>query len=389
MTKTDQALSGLRIVDFTHRVAGPYATKLLADFGAEVVKIERPGGDPARAASPGLFTFLNTNKRSVVLDLKSATGFDVARELIARADVVIDNFRPGTLDQLGLGYEALHGDFPRVVYTSITNFGTSGPYRDFAATELTLDAMGGWMLGIGRPDREPVRPPGSQAQMIAGIFAATATLVALAVRDRIGIGQQVDVSIQEAVLTTLMNITTTYEYSGEEWHRDGGRSPTNHPQALFDCKDGQVGANVLYYVEWDRFAEYVDHPEWLTDPRYATPFERAQHSAAMDEVLVPWFLERTKSEIYHSAQRQKIPFASVNSPADLLDWPQLQARDYWVETAPGSGTRMPGAPFKLSDGGWRLRRPAPELGEYQDQLLDELGYDADARVRLWQSGVVA
>jgi len=397
------ALSHLRVVDLTHHIAGPYCTKLLADFGADVLKIERPGaGDPTRASGPfagdtpdpeksGRFLYFNTNKRGMTLNLKTATGREILERLVRDADILVENFRPGVLPSLGLDYETLAIINPRLVVTSISNFGQTGPYRDYRATEIVADAMGGWMYGLGVPEREPIKPPGVQAQLVAGVFGLLGTLSAVHARALTDRGQHVDVSIQEAVLWIQMNITTTYSYSGGIWKRHGGHSTMNHPQGLFECKDGIIGVNVLYYVEWDRFAEFVGHPEWLQDPRFATPVLRAQNRAAMDEILKPWLLERTRQELFESAQRAKIPFALVNEPADLVASPQLQARGFWENVEhPVAGTvTMPGAPFKLSETPWTLRRPAPRLGEHAEEVLvDQLGYTNDEVLRLRERGVI-
>lgn len=397
------ALSHLRVVDLTHHIAGPYCTKLLADFGADVLKIERPGtGDPTRASGPfvddspdpeksGRFLYFNTNKRGMSLDLKTPTGRHILKRLIRDADVLVENFRPAVLPSLGLDYETLAAINPRLVVTSISNFGQTGPYRDYRATEIVADAMGGWMYGLGVPEREPIKPPGVQAQLVAGIFGLLGTLSAVHARALTDRGQHVDVSIQEAVLWIQMNITSTYSYSGAIWKRHGGQSTMNHPQGLFECKDGIIGVNVLYYVEWDRFAEFVGHPEWLQDPRFATPVLRAQNREAMDEILRPWLMERTRQELFESAQRAKIPFALVNEPADLVASPQLQARGFWeqVEHPVAGVVTMPGAPFKLSETPWTLRRPAPRLGEHtEDVLVDELGYTKDEVLRLRERGVI-
>lgn len=397
------ALSHLRVVDLTHHIAGPYCTKLLADFGADVLKIERPGiGDPTRASGPfagdtpepeksGRFLYFNTNKRGMTLNLKTATGRDVLKRLVRDADVLVENFRPSVLPGLGLDYETLAVINPRLVVTSISNFGQTGPYRDYRATEIVADAMGGWMYGLGVPEREPIKPPGVQAQLVAGVFGLLGTLSAVHARALTDRGQHVDVSIQEAVLWIQMNITTTYSYSGSIWKRHGGHSTMNHPQGIFECKDGIIGVNVLYYVEWDRFAEFVGHPEWLQDPRFATPVLRAQNRAAMDEILKPWLLERTRQELFESAQRAKIPFALVNEPADLVASPQLQARGFWENVEhPVAGTiTMPGAPFKLSETPWTLRRPSPRLGEHTEEVLvDQLGYTNDEVLRLRERGVI-
>jgi CoA:oxalate CoA-transferase len=396
------ALTGLRVLEFGQGVAASYCGKLLADYGADVVKIEPLAGDPTRHLPPfaadhvgpessGAFIFLNANKRAMTLDLTTPSGRAIARDLAREVDILVESFPPGTLESWGMGYDDLYQQNPGVVLTRITPFGQSGPYRDWVGTEIVVDAMGGWMYGLGEPDREPLKPPGLQAQIIGGTFGLLGTLSAISARDLIGVGQQVDVSLMEAVLWILMNITTIYEYSKHVWRRAGGRSTMNYPQGLLPCKDGLIGVNVLYYVEWDRFCEFVGHPEWQNDHRFATPLDRAKNHAAMDEVLIPWLAQYTADELYHRAQQHKIPFGKVNNSADLFASPQLAAREYWVEQEhPVAGQVVqPGAPFKLSETPWAMRRPAPLLGQHTDQILHtELGYAAEEIARLREVGVI-
>lgn len=394
---SNAALSHLRVIDLTHHVAGPYCTKLLADFGAEVIKVERPGsGDPSRAMGPfpddradpeasGTFQFLNTNKRSITLNLKTVTGRRILEDLARNADVLVESFSPRVMPGLGLEYARLAAMNPRLVYTSISNFGQCGPQRSDRASEIVLDAAGGWMFGLGAPDREPIKPPGVQAQVVAGIFGSSATLTAVYARALVDRGQHVDVSIQEAVLWMLMNITSTFSYSGRVWQRDAGRSSMNHPQGLYEALDGLIGINVLYYVEWPRFAQFVGHPEWLDDPRLQTPLDRARNREVIDVDLRPWVRQQPKQALYEAAQRAKIPFALINTPADLLASSQLGARDYWVDQP----VAMPGAPFKLSETPWQLTRPAPGLGEHTTEVLaEQLAFGEADVARLRERGVV-
>lgn len=398
-----EALSRLRVLDLTHHVAGPYCTKILADYGADVIKVERPGaGDPSRSTGPfpgdvpdpeksGTFLFLNTNKRGMTLNLETVTGQEIVKQLARNVDVVVESFEPGVMQRLGLDYESLSVINPGLIYTSISSFGQTGPYRNYHATEIVLDAVGGWMYGLGTPDREPIKPPGVQAQIIGGLFGSMSTLTAYFARAATGRGQHVDVSIMEAVLWMLMNITTTYDYSGNIWKRTGDRSAMNHPQGIFECKDGLIGANVLYYVEWDRFCDFVGHPEWLSDPRFATPVDRARNAEAMDEVLIPWIRERGKMELYRSAQEHKIPFALVNSPVDLLESPQLQAREFFVDVDhPVAGhVTMPGGAFKMSETPSTVRMPAPVMGQHTEAILSEaLAYRPEDLVRLREREVI-
>jgi CoA:oxalate CoA-transferase len=374
-----RALTALRVLEFGRDVAGPYCGKILADYGADVIKVEPPGGDPARRLDPvatgsdasAAFAYLNTNKRGVSLDLDHPDGRRIAVGLAGSVDVVIENLEPGRMDGWGLGYGDLAAVNPRLVYASVSPFGRSGPYADLPATEIVVDALGGWMYGLGDADREPLRPPGRQSEIMAGLCAAMATLGGFLEVQSSGQGDHFDVSQQDAVAFFLMNPTTVFEYSGAVWERTGGTSPTNYPQGLMPCRDGMIAVNVLYFAEWHRLCDALGHPDWRTDPRLATPLDRVRNAEVIDAVLLPWLASMTVDDAYHLAQSHKLPFARVGTVPDLLASEQLAARQYWVrQRHPVLGDiTAPGLPFQMSgverDADW----PAPRLGEHTDDVL--------------------
>lgn len=378
----------LRVVELGGGVASSYCTKMLADLGAEVIKIEdRRSPDPVRDSPPfvhadgerlsGSFLYLNTSKKSVVLDLDSEEGRSILARLLSRSDLLVESLTPDLferLDMKGLITEATENSSAPAVATSVSAFGRTGPYRHFVGTEIVVDAMGGWIYGLGDADREPRRSPGSHGEMMTGVYAFIASVAALYQLHATGRGQYVDVSAMESVLWAQLNITTTYEYSGNVWRRHGDRSPMSHPQGVYECKDGLIGVNVLYYAEWDRFPDFIGRPDLLDDPRFTTPLDRANNAAELDEIMTPWLKSHTRLELYTMAQENKIPFALVNSPADLVQSAQLKAREFWtsVEHSSLGHVTLPSTPFIMGSRRWGPRWAAPSIGQHNDDVLGEL-----------------
>ena len=382
-------LQNLRVVELGGGISASYCTKMMADLGAEVIKIEdydRP--DSVRSRPPlvttdegerlsGSFLYLNTSKKSVALDLDTIDGRSIAKGLILRSDLVVESLPFEDLERLGLSDvlgAAPAGSSEGLVAMSISDFGRTGPYKTFTGTEIVIDAMSGWMYGLGDADREPRRSPGSHGLIMTGIYGFIAALAALYQVQATGRGQYVDVSALESVLWAQLNITTTYEYSGSVWRRHGDRSPMSHPQGVYECKDGLIGVNVLYYAEWDRFPEFIGRPELLEDPRFTTPLDRANNAAELDAIINPWLMSYTRLELYKMAQENKLPFALVNSPRDLVDSEQLKAREFWVSVPhPSLGAVvMPSSPFKMGEDRWGPRWAAPSLGQDNDDVLGEI-----------------
>ena len=396
-----QALSGVKVLDLTHYVAGPFCTKLLADYGAEVLKIERPGhGDEARRMAPflgdepdpeksGLFLFLNTNKRSITLNLKTEMGVRIFEELVKEADVLVENFSPRVMPSLGLDYHSLENVNPSLVMTSISNFGQTGPYRDYKATEIVNIAMSGHMSMLGECERPPVKSAGSQAQFHAGLTGAIATLPALLYAKMAGTGQHVDVSIMEAEMNMIEIRVMYYPYSGEIVHRTGSRIGY-YPWGVYQCSDGYVAVSV-HQVQWKRAGPWIGRPELSEDPRYSLPPQRLEHMEELERIFLPWFLERTKSEIVSSGQVAGIPVAAVCDPKDMLEDPQYKAREFFVEIDhPKTGKlTYPGAPFRMSKTPWQVARHAPLLGEHNEEVYcGQLGYSRQELIRLREGGII-
>ncbi len=399
------ALSDVKVLDFTHVIAGPYCTKLMADYGADVVKVERPdGGDGTRRLGPypgdephhersGLFLHLNTNKRGVSLDLKTSAGNRIARRMAAETDVVVESFRPGVMASLGLDYATLSADNPALVYTSISNFGQTGPYRDFNASEIVLYGMGGEMYSSGLEDREPIKLGGTMVQYQAGAAAAVATMGALFAAQASGQGQHVDVSIMETQVGSIdrrMSTLIAYQYTGEI----SKRIPfgvMGYPIGVYPCADGYVEltGGIVYF---DRVIEMLGRPAMFDDPKWHAPEAQTDPDLReeFDEFFIPWCLERTKHEIWYAAQDARVLSGPINTMEDLAGDPNFNERGAFAEFDHSSAGRLayPGRPFVMERTPWAARMAAPLLGQHNADVLGELGYDRAALVRLRETGAI-
>jgi len=383
-------LDDVTILDLTHYIAGPYATKLLADYGADVIKIERPGGDPARRLGPfagneqhpeksGTFFYFNTNKRSLVLDLKQARAGDVFAQLLDRADLVVESFRPGVLDALGIGWGFIHARRPSVPLVSISNFGQNGPYRDYKGSELVLYGFAGEMYTMGVGDREPVKMYGTAALVESGAAAATAIFAAFLVAREQGVGQHVDFSIADSHFGGNDRRHATaigYEFSGRKSVRTAG--PTIAlASGVYPCADGYVEFTAAS-VRMDRLSEMLGNPEWLADPKWREPATafNPQSVEEFSAYLYGWLASRTKREVWAEARRAKVLCGPLFTIADLFQDPHFRGRGFWEDVAHSEmgAFEMPGRPFIMNDSPWELRRPAPLLGQHTVQVLREIEF---------------
>ena len=398
---SELALSGVRILDLTHFISGPYCTKVLADYGAEVIKVEKPGtGDGTRAMSPflgddphpeksGLFLYLNTNKKGRGVNLKSETGVRIFKDLVRNVDILVENFSPGVMARLRLDYETLEEINPRLVMTSITNFGQSGPYRDYKATELVVDAMGGWSAIIGHPDREPLKPGGNQAQFVAGLFGAIGTLTAYYAQEITDICQYLDISIMDAVLYIQMNITSMYSYNGTIRKRNGNRV-WPPPGTILPCKDGYIGVIAVTTQQWETLCHWIEMPELIDDPKFRTNADRALNADELDAILISWLGNHKMDELQYEGQKRRLPFAIPASTKRLLESKHLEERGFFTEIDhPIAGKIIyPGAQFKLDKLPYNLK-PAPLLGEHNEEIYcHRLGYSNEDLVRMRRQGVI-
>ena len=396
-----QALAGFKVVDLGHHIAGPYCTKLLAELGAEVVKIERPDGDPVRKMGPFfqddphpekslLYLYLNTGKKSITLNLKTELGKKVFKDLVKDADILMENFSPRVMPGLGLDYPILEKLNPGLVMTSISNFGQTGPYRDYKATDLNIMAIGGLMYMNGEPEREPLTFGGGlQAQYQGGAQGFAATMIALWYKEWSGEGQHVDVSLMECITQVLEYPDLVYQITGEIYQRTGTAWVNLPAWGVYPCKDGYVGLVHGAPRRWRQIGKLMGIREFEDLSIYA---RRRELRDQIDALMLPWLLEHTKDEVYKMAQAQKpeIPASPVRTPADLVNSEHFKERGYFVEVDhPITGPKLyPGAPVKLSETPYQISR-APVLGEHNEEIYcQRLGYTKDDLVRMKGEGVV-
>ncbi len=406
---TQLALSDITILDFTHYIAGPYCAKLLADYGAQVIKVERPGtGDPARRVGPfpndvphpeksGTFLHLNTNKRSITLDLKTDEGRRIALDLARRADAAIESFRPGVMENFGLGYQTLAETNPALAMTSLSNFGQTGPYRDWRGSELIFYGMGGELYSTGVSEKEPLKLGGTVGLYQAGAIAAYATLAAIfAARDS-GRGQYVDISIMETQAGSIdrrMSMLLAYRYNGEITERAplGEASGSGgYPSGVYPCADGffQFTGGGNYFP---RVLDMLGYPDELSGEEWLTPEAQADQDmqGLFDAVFYPWLMDRTKSEIWERAQKSRVLSGPLNTMEDLHADPIFHQRGAFAEAEHPEARKLryPGRPFIMGATPWSVRRPAPLLGQHTNEILAELGFSNSETRSLREGGIV-
>ena len=405
----EQALSDVKVLDLTWHLAGPYCTKLLADYGAEVIKVERPAhGDPTRRMGPffnddphpeksGLFLHLNTNKKGITINLKNATGKKILKELVSDVDILVESFSPHVMPSLGLDYQTLEKANPQLVMVSISSFGQSGPYRDFRASEIVEYAMGGELYSTGIDSREPLKLGGNVVQYQAGTIAAVATMGAFYATQCQGAGQHVDLSIMETQAGNADRRSTyllAYNSAGVITNRwPPPREVVRRgflPSGIYPCKDGGFVNTLTMAHWWPRLVQALGMPELKDDPRFQDT-SSAEAAPEFDAIWYSWLADRTKHEVFETCVEAEIATAPVNSPKDLLSYSHLQEREYFAEiNHPKTGkVAYPGAPFKMSGSPWQVRFPAPLLGQHNEEIYCKLlKYSRDDLVKLRESGVI-
>jgi crotonobetainyl-CoA:carnitine CoA-transferase CaiB-like acyl-CoA transferase len=375
------ALDGIRVVDLSQGISGSYCTKLLADCGAEVIKVEQPAGDAARAYGPfpcdephleksGLFLHLNAGKRSVMLDLWSAAGGETVRRLIGTADIIVENYAPGTLERLELSYEELATQRPGLVLTSITPFGSTGPYSRYQATHLIHCAMSGWMSMCGEPGRAPLQSGGQISEYVGGMYGAIGSLGAFLGSRASGAGYHVEVSIQEALQIVTIFAVSSHAASGVVRSRQ-----TALAEQIIACSDGLIGCHLMGADGWRALCEWVGVPELIDDPRYQT----INRTTVLRPVLEKFFAGWKQDDVFHEAQRRRISFSLVPTVDHLLRFEQHRAREFFSEVNhPMAGQLLhPGPAFRMSASPCVTPRPAPILGQDNETILrGELGVSA-------------
>ncbi|HXG01926.1 MAG TPA: CoA transferase [Candidatus Binatia bacterium] len=393
-------LEGVRVLDLSRMLAGPYGSMLLADLGAEVLKIEEPdGGDPMRTMGPpflsdgesAYFLAVNRNKKSLALDLARPEGREVFLELVRHADVVWENFRPGVMARLGCDYPTLAAVNPRIVACSISAYGQEGPYRDWPAFDLALQAMGGAMSLTGEPGRPPVRMGLPMGDLAGGMFGALAVVAALARRQRTGRGAWVDLSLLDCQVSLLTYLAQYYWTDGRVPGPQGSGHASVVPYQALASRDGYLVVAVFAEKFWRGFCVAVERPEWESDPRFATNRARVEHREALMAELEPIFHQRSTHEWLKRLQAEGVPAAPIQSIDRVLEDPQVRLRQMVVDMEHPRLGRVPtlGSPIKVDGAMGTPVAPPPALGEHTEAVLREwLGYPAERISALRRARVI-
>ncbi|NQU70802.1 MAG: CoA transferase [Rhodospirillales bacterium] len=407
MTESKGALSGIRVVDLTRVLAGPYCTQMLGDLGADVIKIERPGaGDDTRKFAPpflqdadgndtresAYFMSANRNKRSLALDINKPEGQEIVRRLIKDADVVVENFKTGNLARYGLGYDDVKVDNPKLVYCSITGFGQTGPYAERPGYDFLIQAMGGIMSLTGEPDGEPQKVGVPIADIMSGMFAGVAVCAALRHAEVTGQGQYIDIGMLDTQVAWLANAGMNYLYAGE-LGRLGNAHPNIVPYQVFKTGDGFIVVAIGNDTQFRRFCEFADCVALADDERFATNDGRVRNREQAVAALNPIFAAKPSAYWLQGLEERKIGCGPINNLEQVFDDPHVKAREMVKEiphpAIDGGLAKIIGSPFRLSETPVTYRNPPPMLGQHTEEVLrDVLGLDDAALAKLRDDGVV-
>ncbi|MFC4360491.1 CaiB/BaiF CoA transferase family protein [Halobium salinum] len=394
-------LDGLTVLDASRVLVGPFCTMQLGDLGADVIKVERPdGGDQTRGWHPptygdseesAYYLSVNRNKRSVTLNLATEAGREVFRDLASEADVLVENFRVGTMAEWGLGYGGLRESNPGLVYCSLSGYGEWGPHRDRPAYDVMMQAEGGLMSITGEENGPPVRVGVAVADIGAGMYATQAILAALLERELgDGSGQKVDVSLLDGQVAWTSYMASNYFATGDTPGRMGSRHPTIAPYQAFETRDGYAVVACASEHIWPRFCAAVDKSDLADDERFATNADRVEHREALDAALEPFFAERTTDEAVSRLREHDVPVSPVNDMADVFDHPQVHARGMHqsVDHPTAGEVEMPGSPMHFSRSRAGIDRHPPLLGEHTEEVLRAYGYEERDLGRLRDVGAI-
>ena len=382
-----QPLQGIRVLDLSRVLAGPYCTMVLGDLGADVIKVEPPEGDETRSWGPpfaggesAYYLCVNRNKRGMTINLKTGEGREIIRELARQSDVLVENFRPGTLTRFSLDFESVSAFNPNLIYCSITGFGQTGPLHDRPGYDFMIQAMGGIMSITGEPDGEPMKVGVAVADLFAGQNAVIAILAALQARTLTGKGQHLDISLFDSELGWLANVASNYLISGNPPKRYGNAHANIVPYQSFQASGGWFVLAVGNDKQFARLCDVIQKPDLANDPRFMSNASRVENRIELINLLQPIFLTRTVGEWLGKIEQAEIPCGPINTLDRTFSMPQVQAREMLIEMDHPTIGKLPlvGSPLKLSDTKVEYRIPPPRLGEHTDEILESmLGYSAE------------
>ena len=390
-------LSGLKIIELGQLIAGPFAAKILAEFGADVIKVEPPAGDPLRQwryvhdGTSVWWAAHARNKRSMTLDLRQPEGQDIVRRLVADADILIENFRPGAMEKWGLGFEALHAINPKLIMLRVSGYGQTGPYRDRPGFGVIGEAMGGLRYLSGEPGRPPVRVGVSIGDTLSGLHGVIGVLMALRHREQQnGLGQEVDVALYESAFNMMESLLPEYSKFGAVRQPSGASMPGIAPTNAYPCQDGKyalIAGNGDSIFK--RLMTLIEREDLATDPALADNPGRAAQAERIDQAIGQWTINRKLEEVLSAMTEAGVPVGKSYDAADIAADPHYQARDMILETTlpDGSVVKVPGIVPKLSRTPGQVDRLAPQLGEHTDEILDQLGIDSSTRAEWRDRGI--
>ena len=391
-------LSGIKVLDLTRVLAGPYATMILSDLGAEVIKIEQPEiGDESRNFGPFkngfslYFMSVNRGKRSITLDLKTDRGKDIFKQLVKQSDILVENFRPGTMKKLGLDYETLAAEHPALIYAACSGFGQTGPFAEKGAYDMIIQGMGGIISITGEPDGPPVRVGTSISDITAALFTTIGILSALHNRNSTGKGQLVDVAMLDSLVAVLESAIVRYFATDEIPQPLGSRHPAITPFEAFESADGHIIIAIGNDTLWAKFCEHVDQKNLISDPRFSTNVERTANHSELFPILSEIMRQRTTDEWIDALENIGVPCGPINTIDKVVNHPQVQARNMITQVIHQmtGAVEVPGLPIKLSDTPGDVDIPAPNLGEHTVEILtDVLKMSTDEVKQLKQEKII-
>lgn len=393
----EQALKGVKVIDLSRVLAGPYCTMILGDLGADVMKVEAPGGsDDTRSWGPpdlegqsAYYLCANRNKRAMTLNLKTEEGREILRHLIKEADILIHNFKTGTMEAWGLSCEDLHQINPRLIYCSITGFGETGPYKALPGYDAIIQAMGGMMSITGSKEGEPMKVGVAIADLAAGLYAAIGILAALHEREHSGTGQKIDIALLDAEISLLANVASNYLVSGEIPKRYGNQHPNIVPYQTFKVKDGDIMIAVGNDRQFKKLCELMNAPELSVDPKFHTNSERLTHRDELICILQDIFKPFTVTTLHNMLTEAGLPSGSILDMHQLFSDPQVIAREMKLEIQHPTAGRIPlvGSPLKLTRTPVTMERHPPLIGEHTDEILMEYGFKEE-QIEEWKKNSI-